>query len=124
MNDHGKRLSGLLSPGSPKSRKAAAGTSSEVVCLHVQVYVRYSRLCQRVHVYMLILCTTWHTGRDIRRLKCNWVFIALLCTMFSIGYVSPLSTVHQFIINPPKEVLNKTEEVNIFHLRLCVNEDD
>ena len=46
--------------------------------------------------------------KDIRRLKWNWAFVSLLCSMISIGYISPLSTIHQFIINPTSEELNKT----------------
>lgn len=47
-------------------------------------------------------------AREIHRLKWNWFFLIALTSLDVINYSSPLSTLHQFIINPSAQVLNGT----------------
>ena len=49
-----------------------------------------------------------YTDKEIRRLKWNWLFLMLVCTLETINYTSVLPTFHQFITNPTAEVLNET----------------
>ncbi|CAI8004564.1 hypothetical protein GBAR_LOCUS3957 [Geodia barretti] len=50
-------------------------------------------------------------GKDIRRLKSNWLFLMFTCILRVINYTGVIPTNHQFIINPTAETLNITDEV-------------
>ena len=56
----------------------------------------------------------WHAaiaGKDITRLKWNWLFVSLVVTIRALNHSAPLPTNHQFIINPTIDNLNITSKV-------------
>ena len=52
--------------------------------------------------------TFYYVATEICRLKWNWLYLIILHCLESIGYSSPLPSLHQFVTNPTAQQLNGT----------------
>ena len=52
--------------------------------------------------------TFYYVATEICRLKWNWLYLIILHSLESIGYSSPLPSLHQFVTNPTAQQLNGT----------------